>query len=507
MKKSTIWLLTLIMAATFSGLLYVQIMYMENMIKMRNEQFSEVVMRSLYSVATTLEQDETKHFLDQDIIEAEAESAFASKQNNPSKKRVFNYPISGDQSIINKEDSIQTIKLNVNGVSSNMPDFSDNYQNKQEILKGQYLYQKGLLNEVVLTILSQSSDRPITERADSATVKRYLKQELESNGLRLPFGFSVISHNNGLVYKSSNYSPRSKSNVYSQVLFPNDPVNKQNYLNVTFPTKSDYIFSSIKFMIPSFLFTVILLVVFIFTIILAFKQKKLTEIKNDFINNMTHEFKTPISTISLAAQMLNDDSVLKSSTMLKHVSTVINDETKRLRFQVEKVLQMSMFDNKSATMRLQDVDANSVIDNVVNTYKIKVEKYGGYISSNLDADDAIVNVDEMHFTNVIFNLLDNAIKYRREDVAPELSVTTTNLDEDHIVISIQDNGIGIKREDLKKIFEKFYRVSTGNRHDVKGFGLGLAYVNKMITLFNGEIRVESEYNKGSNFIITLPLFK
>jgi signal transduction histidine kinase len=222
---------------------------------------------------------------------------------------------------------------------------------------------------------------------------------------------------------------------------------------------------------------------------------------------MTHEFKTPISTISLAAQMLNDDSVLKSSTMLKHVSTVINDETKRLRFQVEKVLQMSMFDNKSATMRLQDVDANSVIDNVVNTYKIKVEKYGGHISSNLDADDAIVNVDEMHFTNVIFNLLDNAIKYRREDVAPELLVTTTNPDEDHIVISIQDNGIGIKREDLKKIFEKFYRVSTGNRHDVKGFGLGLAYVNKMITLFNGEIRVESEYNKGSNFIITLPLFK
>jgi two-component system phosphate regulon sensor histidine kinase PhoR len=169
---------------------------------------------------------------------------------------------------------------------------------------------------------------------------------------------------------------------------------------------------------------------------------------------MTHEFKTPISTISLAAQMLNDDSVLKSSTMLKHVSTVINDETKRLRFQVEKVLQMSMFDNKSATMRLQDVDANSVIDNVVNTYKIKVEKYGGHISSNLDADDAIVNVDEMHFTNVIFNLLDNAIKYRREDVAPELSVTTTNPEEDHVVISIQDNGIGIKREDLKKIFEK-----------------------------------------------------
>lgn len=205
--------------------------------------------------------------------------------------------------------------------------------------------------------------------------------------------------------------------------------------------------------------------------------------------------------------MLNDDTVCKSPTMLKHATTVINDETKRLRFQVEKVLQMSMFDRKSATMRLQEVDANAVIDNVINTYSIKVEKFGGKIESHLDAEDAVVNVDEMHFTNVIFNLLDNAIKYRREEVAPHLTIATRNHGDDEIQIMIQDNGIGIKREDLKRIFEKFYRVSTGNRHDVKGFGLGLAYVNKMITLFKGSIKVESELKKGSKFIITLPLLK
>ena len=229
--------------------------------------------------------------------------------------------------------------------------------------------------------------------------------------------------------------------------------------------------------------------------------------KNDFINNMTHEFKTPISTISLAAQMLNDDTVRKSPTMLQHISTVINDETKRLRFQVEKVLQMSMFDRQKATLKLQEVDAANVISNVVHTYKIKVEKFGGRIDTQLDAEDSIVNVDEMHFTNVIFNLLDNALKYRKDDVPLELKISTRNIQDEKLEITISDNGIGIKKEDLKKIFEKFYRVSTGNRHDVKGFGLGLAYVHKMITELKGEIRVESEVNVGSDFIITLPLIK
>lgn len=229
--------------------------------------------------------------------------------------------------------------------------------------------------------------------------------------------------------------------------------------------------------------------------------------KNDFINNMTHEFKTPISTISLAAQMLNDPSVRKSAPMLQHISTVINDETKRLRFQVEKVLQMSMFDKQKGTLRMQDVDANSLISNVVNTFRLKVEKFGGKIDARFDARDAIVNVDEMHFTNVIFNLLDNALKYRKEDVPPVLTVTTRNIHQDKLEIIVGDNGIGIRKEDLKKIFEKFYRVSTGNRHDVKGFGLGLAYVYKMVNLMGGEIKADSEFGKGSRFVIILPLLE
>ena len=480
MKKSTIWVLTIVMALTFAGLLYVQVMYLEEMIKMRDQHFSEGAKRSLYALTTALEQNETKKYLEEDMMITEP--SIFDTQTSPL-QRLDNYDLNGLQ----------------NGID-------DKFASYQKALKEQYLYQKGLLNEVILSILNQSSNRPITERADSTTVKSYLKTELDNNGIVIPFEYAIIDRNGNIVYKSSNYKEDTNKNaIFTQALFPNDPDSKRHYINVYFPDKNKYIFSSIKFMIPSFAFTFILLIIFLWTIILAFRQKKLSEMKNDFINNMTHEFKTPISTISLAAQMLNDDSVRKSPTMMQHISTVINDETKRLRFQVEKVLQMSMFDRQKATLKLQEVDANNVIANIVNTFKLKVEKYGGHINATLNADDPIVNVDEMHFTNVIFNLLDNAVKYRRDDYPLELNVTTRNLPNNRIEITVQDNGIGMKKDDLKKIFEKFYRVSTGNRHDVKGFGLGLAYVHKMITELKGDIRAESEINKGSKFIITLPI--
>ncbi|MDE6654852.1 MAG: ATP-binding protein, partial [Muribaculaceae bacterium] len=166
-----------------------------------------------------------------------------------------------------------------------------------------------------------------------------------------------------------------------------------------------------------------------------------------------------------------------------------------------------MFDRQKSTMKLEEVDANLLIYNVVNTFKLKVEKYGGKITAHLDAMDAIVNVDEMHFTNVIFNLLDNAVKYRKEEEPLHLTVTSRDIQGEKLEISIADNGIGIRKDDLKKIFEKFYRVSTGNRHDVKGFGLGLAYVHKIVNELGGEITAESEYNVGTKFIIILPLTK
>lgn len=484
------------------GLLLVQIMYMRNMVRMRDDQFAEGVKRSLYSVTTMLEQDEAKYFLEEDASQIKESSIYLPQSGG------ISYSITTPSGV----EADLTIKGDINTITDlqrERGDFSNHYQSMQEAIRGQYLYQKGLLNEVILKIISQASNRPIHERADSAVVSNYLRSALDNSGLDLPFEFAVVNRNGVIMYKTSGYNVMSveQQDIFVQTLFPNDPVSKINYLRIFFPTKKDYIFTSIKFMIPSFIFTFILLVIFLCTIIIVFRQKKLTEMKNDFINNMTHEFKTPISTISLAAQMLNDDSVRKSQTMLQHISTVINDETKRLRFQVEKVLQMSMFERQRATLKLQDIDANVAIANIIHTFKIKVEKYGGRLAAELNAENATIHVDEMHFTNVIFNLLDNAVKYRREDEPMELVATTNEISGNRLEITIRDNGIGIKKEDLKKIFDKFYRVSTGNRHDVKGFGLGLAYVKKMVHELGGEIRVESELNVGTKFIIILPLTK
>ena len=509
MKKQTIWILTILMVATFVGLLCIQILYMKNMVQMRYEQFTQGVRQSLLNVALRLEQDETRYFLDEDFYRLAATSVTTQRfsdgvSQDQGVKFSFTTPsgLEGDLTIKGDAQEITKIKDAEKAATQS-------YRRLQKAYRDQYLYQKGIIDDVILNIISRASERPIVERADSAIVKRYLTQELDTIGIRVPFEYAVVNYLGTVQYKSPGYKPAAvaNDNLFVQTLFANDPGGKYNYLKVYFPTKKDYIFSSISFMVPSFAFTLILLIIFVFTIIVAFRQKKLTEMKNDFINNMTHEFKTPISSISLAAQMLNDPAVRKSPAMLQQISTVINDETKRLRFQVEKVLQMSMFERQKATLKIVDLDANLAIFNIVNTFKLKVEKYGGKITARLDAMDAIVNVDEMHFTNVIFNLLDNAVKYRREDVPLNLIVSSRDISDERLEISIEDNGIGMRRDDLKKIFDKFYRVSTGNRHAVKGFGLGLAYVKNMISELGGEISVESELNVGTKFSMILPLTK
>ena len=518
MKKSLIWLLTIVMAITFGALLYFQIMYLENMVKMRDAQFSESVMRSLSATSSFLERRETLHFLEADInvIESSLYDDYGKDGTAENLKysvespdgTVTNYTLSTqiDQSKTDPTKIKNLTRLNDRerfGYLNGMQNVESRYRDMQEIIRSQYIYQKRLLDDVILTILTDAGSRPVIERADSTVIKNFLTSELANNGLTVPFVFAITNTRNAILYATDGYDFNATRGVYSQTLFPN--TDNQYVLNVEFPTKRNYIFSSVRFIIPTLAFTLILLVVFLYTIIVAFRQKKLTEIKTDFINNMTHELKTPISTISLAGQMLSDDSVRKSPSSIKHLSEVITDESKRLRFQVEKVLQMSVLDNSTSALKFSNVDANSIISNVVNTFKIKVEKYGGSIECVLGANDSIIYVDEMQFTNIIYNLLDNAVKYMREDVEPELKITTLDRDERHLEIRVADNGIGIKKDDLKRIFDKFYRVSTGNRHDVKGFGLGLAYVKKMVAIFQGHINVESEIGKGTTFIIDLPL--
>ena len=493
------------MGLSFLSLLYLQVSYIEEMMKTRKEQFDSAVRNSLDQVSKDVEYAETMRWLVEDISDAErkalTENNTSLGQNNVVRGTQRFQVKSRDGKIIS-DFELRVMKIKPSELPKAMvrgrntiPQTSNSML---EAIKNRYMYQRALLDEVVLDMIRRASDKSIGDRVRFRDLDDYLKSNLYNNGIDLPYHFAVIDKDGREVYRCADYEAKGSEESYQQALFKNDPPAKMSILKVHFPGKKDYIFDSISFMIPSLIFTLVLLVTFIFT--------KLTEMKNDFVNNMTHEFKTPISTISLAAQMLKDPAVAKSPQMFQHISGVINDETKRLRFQVEKVLQMSMFDRQKATLKMKEIDANELISGVINTFALKVERYNGKITSNLEAADPVIFADEMHLTNVIFNLMDNAVKYKKAEEDLELKVKTWN-ESGKLMISIQDNGIGIKKENLKKIFEKFYRVHTGNLHDVKGFGLGLAYVKKIITDHKGTIRAESDLNVGTKFIIALPLLK
>ncbi len=506
------------MGFSFLALLLLQLKYMDAMVKMKKEQLDESVNKALYQAARNLELNETLRYLERDVNETERRAykndSVGTRSGMPdgTLQRSHQYAVTDKNGNVYTSFELKTLSIKPASMPKAMILRSDKNsineatKSMREIVKNRYVYQKALLDEVIYNILYTASDKPLKERVNFKLLDQDLKTELMNNGVNMPYHFTVLTQDGREQYRCPEYTDEGEEYSYSQVLFRNDPMNRSGIVKIHFPDMNSYIFSSIRFMIPSIVFTVVLLITFIFTIVVIFRQKRYTEIKNDFINNMTHELKTPISSISLAAQMLNDDSVTKSPVMMKHLGGVINDESKRLRFLVEKVLQMSMFDRKKAIFKKKKLNLNELIDGVANTFTLRVEHTGGHITTELNAKYPVIYVDEMHFTNVIFNLLDNAVKYKHPDRSVELLIKTWN-DDSHLYFSVKDNGIGMKKENLKKIFEKFYRVHTGNVHDVKGFGLGLAYVKKIVELHKGEIRAESEKGKGTTFVVQLPVTK
>ena len=497
------------MSVCFVALLYLQVSYVNTLVSMRKEHLYEGARRTLNQVAHKLEIEEVRRYLAEDNRNYIKRGTFVG--GNP-------MVVSSYTTTTTNGGTVSTITVNTEIPVGNIDEehfikelskvhtLEEAQLLHYDVLKMRAKYQRDVLDEVLFYMLDKAGAMPLQSRIDFKQMERYVRAELANNGIDVPFGIRVLDHDGrDTVYNSM--ATMDCGSVLSQPLFGNDAPARAAMLELSFSESglNKFIYGSVKFMIPSLVFIFILLITFVFTLYMAVRHKRITKMKNDFINNMTHELKTPISAVSFAAQMLQDESIDKSPEMIERLLGVIRSETKRLGFQVDKVLQMSMFDDKNtAALNMRELDANDLVSNIVNTFAVKVNQSGGTITTELEADDPYIYADEMHFTNVVFNLMDNAVKYRRADAPITLNVRTWNANG-KFMLSVKDNGIGMKKEHLKKIFEKFYRVHTGNVHNVKGFGLGLAYVKQIVKAHRGTIRAESEAGVGTTFIIVLPL--
>ena len=510
MKKRTIWILIISMVVTFVGLILLQIRYVKINAEMIENQFDENVQRSLFQTVRLVEENEALQYLGQILDEPD----YKTKENN--KKLNFTNEqlqlkdketnLTQNSKLAQESKELAKIQLSTRQGKSTIEETSHELQKK---FFEKFSRSKTILDQAVFRWLKEVENKDISERVNFDELNEILENILNNNGVNLPFNYSIVDKQGRTIYKKTNVTTKNEEvnpkNVYSQKLFPFEETSHPYYLQVIFPTKQSYILHSMNMLLPSIVLVILILVIFIVTIIIIFRQKQLNTMKNDFVNTMTHELKTPIATISLASQMLQDPNIVKTPETLQHLAGLIRDETKRLSFQVEKVLQMALFEKEKAMLNLNEIHINSLIQDVIKSFSLRVTSKGGEIISKLNATDDLALIDEVHFTNVIFNLMDNAQKYTG-DKPLILTIETWN-EKDNICISIEDNGIGIRKEDLKRIFDMFYRVSTGNLHDIKGFGLGLAYVKKIVTDHNGTIKVESEPNIGTKFTITLPTLK
>jgi len=493
MRKSYIWILILLMAFSFAGLLLLQVRYVNQSASIFSARFDDNVKRSLYQVIKTIDEMEVRDYLET-FINGKSDDAQRAKELLNSDESLFKHSYTVDQ-LTMPDESVQIKSLGGKNTSISKASESQNEQYRERFLRS-----KALFDEVTAKLMNDASTKPIEKRVDFVLLDELLSKEFYNNGVELPFHYVVTDKSGKIVFSCHDDNMPVTKDFYRQQFFPNENSDKIYFLNVFFPTRSEYIVHSLKLLLPSIILTMLMFFTFMLTILYLLRQKRLTSVKNDFVNNMTHELKTPISSVSLAAQMLSDNSVNTNPKILAHISHVIIDETKRLSFLVDKVLQMSVFERGRATMNFQELDMHELLETVIGNFSLKVNNTNGKIISQLNAQNAYAMVDEMHFTNVIYNLMDNALKYRKETLI--LTVSTWN-DKDKLFISIEDNGIGIKRENMKRIFDQFYRVPTGNVHNVKGFGLGLAYVSKIIKLHKGTIKVESEYGIGTKFIIEI----
>ncbi len=372
-------------------------------------------------------------------------------------------------------------------------------------LHDKYLFKKGqigFMNEESRLYYLQGFTVEYLSRAE---ITQLIDTALKRYNIREPFEYTITNIFQSQIVKSDGFDPEKHTGPSIDIqLTLNDPeADFYEILHLYLKEDSNFITRKIGWYIAgSILFTIIIISAFYLTIRTMFNQKKLSEIKSDFINNMTHELKTPLATISLAIDALTNEKVIHDTDKIRYYSQMIKDENKRMNKQVEKILQSARIEKQDIKLNLQNLNAHEIINKVADNVNLQILDKNGKLSLNTAADHFMIEADEVHFSNVVFNLLDNAIKYSKEDLAIEIS---TKNDGNMFVLQVKDNGIGMNKETQNRVFEKFYRAHTGNLHNVKGFGLGLSYVKAIVEAHGGKVKVDSVLGKGSTFSAYFPI--
>jgi len=525
MNKRLFVLLVILMSLSLIGIIFVQGFWIKKSFEDKQEQFSNTVSQVLNRVTDKIEKRELKDYSDRYLSLKDSIGEFKSSQLsniffidrdiNSNEIRLYehgileeDYNIASTFFDIGNGDDSTTIKNYLSKRTTTI--FKEDYDldgNRRGLEKVQSLSKIGELSSIDKAqwddVFSKYAKKvPVHERVSKQEIELLLNRELENYGFFVDFEYGVYSRGLPTKVKSRKFKP-SASTLYKAPIFKDSEGDTNFSLLINFPKKEKFLFGQILSMaLLSLLFTLVIVVAYAGAIYQLIRQKQISEIKSDFINNMTHEFKTPIATINLAVEAIKNPKIMGDQEKTLKYLQMIRDENKRMHAQVENVLRISRLEKNQLDISKDRVDVHDIINDAIAHVELIVADHGGYIETHLEAERTEILASEMHFTNVIVNILDNAIKYSPK--APKIDIYT-EVAKNFIVIKIKDQGAGMSKAVLKRIFEKFYREHTGNIHNVKGHGLGLAYVKRIIDDHQGEVYAESEKDKGSTFYLKLPL--
>ena len=511
-------LLISLMTLSLLGIIFVQGYWIKNSYQNREDQFTLNIRQVLISVSKEIQLEEIEKYYQVynsiiDTIQVPDQVSFSEliyTITNERKDEIYifsdgvleeNYKLSSSALDLDM-DSIQFKKITSRKITTKITsgiDGSRNVQSKTESFKRLKDYEQNQFENAYKNILSKT---PIHKRTSGEKIKQLINKQLEELGLSTNFEYAVYSNNLATKIRSRNFT-LDPTSTYGVPLFVNDDIKTNFQLYVNFSDKENFVLSSIMGMaILSILFTGVIILTYASALRQLLKQRQISQIKTDFINNMTHEFKTPIATINLALDALKNPKVSDNKEFIARYHNMIREENRRMHTQVENVLRISKLENDELDLEKGEVNLHDIIEDAITHVSLIVEHKGGYIKTHLNALNSSVYGSNIHLTNIIVNIIDNAIKYT--EAAPEIDIYTEN-EGKHIILKIVDKGIGMNKLVQKKIFEKFYREQMGNIHNVKGHGLGLSYVKRILDDHNAEINVESEKGKGSTFSIKIHL--